>query len=59
MLSVSDTKLWLSAVVETEVTVGAVVSAVVELSVAVDSSRSASFFYCKSRYPNKNIILEL
>ena len=34
MLSVIDIKLWLSAVVETEVTVGAVVS-VVELSVVV------------------------
>ena len=30
MLSVIDTKLWLSAVVETEDTVGAVVSVVVE-----------------------------
>ena len=33
MLSVIDTELWLSAVVETEVTVGDVVSVVVVLSV--------------------------
>ena len=33
MLSVIDTELWLSAVVETEVTVGAVVSVVVVFSV--------------------------
>ena len=33
MLSVIDTELWLSAVVETEDTVGAVVSVVVVLSV--------------------------
>ena len=32
MLSVIDTELWLSAVVETEDTVGAVVSVVVEVS---------------------------
>ena len=36
MLSVIDTELWLSAVVETEVTVGAVVS-VVSSVVVVDS----------------------
>jgi regulation of enolase protein 1 (concanavalin A-like superfamily) len=35
MLSVSETELWLSAVVETEDTVGAVVSVVVVLSVVV------------------------
>ena len=35
MLSVVDTELWLSAVVETEDTVGAVVSVVVVLSVLV------------------------
>ena len=35
MLSVIDTELWLSAVVETEDTVGAVVSVVVVLSVVV------------------------
>ena len=35
MLSVIDTELWLSAVVETEVTVGAVVSVVVVVSSSV------------------------
>ena len=45
MLSVVDTELWLSAVVETEDTVGAVVSVlVVVLSVLVFSSASSSSF---------------
>ena len=35
MLSVTDTEFWLSAVVETEVTVGAVVSVVVVVSSVV------------------------
>jgi hypothetical protein len=44
MLSVIDTELWLSAVVETEDTVGAVVSVlVVVLSVLFSSSSSSSF----------------
>ena len=43
MLSVIDTKLWLSAVVETEDTVGAVVSVVDELSeVLVELSKESS-----------------
>ena len=37
MLSVIDIKLWLSAVVETEVTVGAVVSVLAELAVLLSS----------------------
>jgi hypothetical protein len=41
MLSVIDTKLWLSAVVETEVTVGAVVS-VVEDELSKESSEELS-----------------
>jgi hypothetical protein len=40
MLSVTDTELWSSAVVETEVTVGAVVSVLV---VVVSSASSSSF----------------
>ena len=49
MLSVIDTELWLSAVVETEDTVGAVVSvlvvlSLVVLSVLVFSSTSSSSF---------------
>ncbi|SVE47594.1 uncharacterized protein METZ01_LOCUS500448 [marine metagenome] len=40
MLSVIDTELWLSAVVETEVTVGAVVSVVVVVSLPVVVSSS-------------------
>ena len=47
MLSVTDTELWLSAVVETEDTVGAVVSVVVVLPVLVVvllSSLSSSSF---------------
>ena len=38
MLSVSDTEFWLSAVVETEDTVGAVVSVVVSVVVVSFSS---------------------
>ena len=41
MLSVIDTELWLSAVVETEVTVGAVVS-VVEDELSKESSEELS-----------------
>ena len=42
MLSVIDTELWLSAVVETEVTVGAVVS-VVEDELSKESSEELSY----------------
>ena len=41
MLSVTDTELWSSAVVETEVTVGAVVSVVVSVLVVVSASSSS------------------